>query len=675
MKTKKINQHLFGRLLKYAKRYTGAFVVALVIIGVGVAVELYQPIIIGKVADGLVANYNRVYAMQASGDENSVKIGDYYISSAWTRDFGEIPETSAKMFYISGKYYMGFDLTRADVKTLKAHFEENATDIAFLQENYKSAPLTAEQIKLLRSDDLSEVIKLGFIYLGTVLLLLVLNYSQAIILAGTGQKIIFNIRSDVFSHLTKLSMSFFNKNPIGRLVTRVTNDSETVNEMYTSVIVNILKSLFVLVAVMVTMMTYNLRLSLLIFTVLPLVAVFTFVFEKVAMKMYRVIRAKISELNGFVAEHVSGMKIVQIFASEGRVFEKFSQRSEELRRINMRQLMLFSLYSPTSYVLNIAAISILLWFGGASVMDGTITIGVVLIFQRYIGKLFDPIQELAEDLNVIQSANAAAERIFWLLDTKPEITNSKNAISASSFRGEIEFRHVWFAYEAEDWILKDVSFHVGAGQKVAFVGATGAGKTTIQSLICRYFDIQKGEILIDGMNIRDIKMDDLRRNIGQMLQDVFLFTGDIKSNIRLNESNISDDDLMEAAKYVNADPFITHLEHGYNESVMERGSTFSSGERQLLSFARTLAFKPSVLILDEATANIDTETEGLIQDALNKIMDGRTTIVVAHRLSTIQNADNIIVMHKGEIREQGTHQELLQAQGIYYKLYKLQYEQ
>ncbi|MBQ4577987.1 MAG: ABC transporter ATP-binding protein, partial [Clostridia bacterium] len=410
------------------------------------------------------------------------------------------------------------------------------------------------------------------------------------------------------------------------------------------------------------------------FIVIPFTVVSTFVFTKITRKMYRAIRAKVSELNAFVAEHVSGMKVVQIFTAEQDTQREFEEQSEDLRKAHIKQLMCHAIYSPISYVLNIASMAVLLAYGGSLAMAGVVSIGTLLAFQRYITKFFHPIQEMAENFNVIQSAAAAAERIFWLMDTEPAIVDDENAVHMDSFKGHIEFKNVWFAYREGEWVLRDVSFEVKPGQRVAFVGATGAGKTTIQNLICRYYDIQQGQILIDGVDVRKIKVADLRKNIGQMLQDVFLFAGDIKSNIRLNDTSISDEAVVEAAKYVNAHPFISNLEGGYDHQVIERGAAFSAGQRQLLSFARTLAFQPSVLILDEATANIDTETEALIQDALGKLMEGRTTIIVAHRLSTIQNCDKIIVMHKGEIREEGSHQELLAQGGLYYKLYKLQYE-
>ncbi len=589
---KKINKNLYKRLLKYAMKYIWHFALAVLIILIIVAIELYQPVLLGDAVDKFLSHYNQSREVSA----------------------------------------------------------------------------------IVMQSDINGVIKIAFIYLLTVIVIFFLNYAQALILAGAGQKIIYNIRLEVFSHLNKLSLNFFTDNPIGRLVTRVTNDTEALNEMYTSVIVNILKSFFVLIGIVATMITYNLKLSLLTFVVIPFITLFTFVFKHVSMKIHREIRSKISALNAFISEHVSGMKIVQILAVENEIFDNFKNENEKLKKEHIKQLFTFAIYNPTNFLMNITATSILLWFGGKMVIEGTITIGTIVIFQRYISKFFEPIQELAEQLNIIQSAAAASERIFGLLDEEPEIKDGDNAIEMKRFKGSIEFKIVWFSYKKDEWILKDVSFIVNPGESVAFVGATGAGKTTIQNLICRYYDIQRGEILIDGINIRDIKVSDLRKNIGQMLQDVFLFSGDIKSNIRLQNENITDEEIVESSKYVNADSFISKLDDKYDEHVIENGAAFSAGQRQLISFARTLAFKPDILILDEATANIDTETEALIQDALKKIMKGRTTLIVAHRLSTIQNSDKIIVMHKGEIREEGTHQELLTKKGIYYKLYQLQYE-
>ncbi len=525
------------------------------------------------------------------------------------------------------------------------------------------------------SEATRQVIGIAITYIIVLSVMLLLNYLQSMLLAYIGQKVIYRVRMDVFKHLDRLSIGFFNKTPNGKLVTRVTNDIETLNEMYTSVIVSIAESVFMLVGIIITMLRFNVKLSLLTFTVIPFIVLSTWIYNDLAEKNYSKIRTRIAKINSFLSEHITGMKIVQIFAIEDKTMDKFSEDSENLRKQHMIQIEMYSVFGPLiSYMLKIIATVLLIYFGGKAYLAGEITLGTIVLFENYIGRFFDPIMDIAEQLNVIQSATAAANKIFDLLDEEIEIKEKPNAIELKEIKGEIEFKNVWFAYEDEDWILKDVSFKVKPGQNVAFVGATGAGKTTIQNLITRYYDIQKGEILLDGINIQDIEIQSLRKNIGQMLQDVFLFTGDVKSNIRLRNQEITDEEIVEASKYVNADNFISNLKHGYDEPVSERGSSFSAGQRQLISFARTLAFKPKVLILDEATANIDTETEELIQDALSKIMKGRTTLVVAHRLSTIQNADNIIVMHKGKIVEQGNHQELLSKHGMYHKLYKLQYE-
>jgi len=524
------------------------------------------------------------------------------------------------------------------------------------------------------NEDIPGVVRLSFIYFATALGIFILTYIQSMILQYSGQKIIYNIRIEMFEKLQSLSIEFFNKNPIGKLVTRITNDTETLNELYTSVIVNSIKSIFVLIGIVATMVAYNLRLSLITFTVIPFIILFTLIFRKKTRKIYRQIRRRVAGVNAFISEHISGMKIVQIFAVEKDVYNRFNDENTKLKKSYMDQLKIFSIYRPSMYLLNIGAFALLIAFGGRMVIEGTITIGTIVVFQRYISKFFEPIQELAEQFNVMQSSMASSERIFNLLDEEEYIENKEVTKELKKVEGRIEFKNVWFQYKEDEWILKDVSFTVKPGETVAFVGATGAGKTTIQNLISRYYDIQKGEILVDGINIKDIDLKELREKIGQMQQDVFLFTGDIKSNIRLRDESITDEEILKASKYVNADKFICKLEKKYDQKVYERGATFSAGQRQLISFARTLAFDPEILILDEATANIDTETEMLIQDAMEKLMEGRTTLVVAHRLSTIQNADKIIVMHKGRIKEMGKHQELLANRGIYYNLYKIQYE-
>lgn len=532
-----------------------------------------------------------------------------------------------------------------------------------------------ETMKLIRQEDIKKLMIVTGIFALTLLAGLLLQYAQTVVLNYTGQKIIYNIRNEVFDKVQGLHVDFFNKNPVGKLVTRITNDTETLNEMYTSVIVNSATSILKLVGISVFMLVLNWKLTLAMFVVIPLIVIGIIVFRKYSIYSYRDVRTRVANLNSFLSEHISGMKIVQIFGQEKRKQQEFEHISEKLLKANIKQLIIFSIFRPYMHFMNIMGLAIILGYGGFKVIEGSLSIGVLIIFIQYVAMFFDPIEQLSEQFDILQSAMASAEKIFVLLDEENREINLGNKINLNGFRGEIEFKNVWFAYEGEDWVLKDVSFKAEPGDTVAFVGATGAGKTSILSLICRYYEVNKGEILIDGYPIKDIDIACLRKNIGQMMQDVFLFTGTISSNIRLKNEEISEEDIVEAATYVNADSFIKKLPNKYQERVYERGATFSAGQRQLLSFARTLAYKPSILILDEATSNIDTETEVLIQDALEKLMKGRTTLVVAHRLSTIQHASRIIVLHKGRIKETGNHQELLQRKGIYFKLYQLQYQE
>jgi len=520
--------------------------------------------------------------------------------------------------------------------------------------------------------DFQGVIKTTIIYVVILLISFVFNMSQTWLLQLTGQKIIYNIREEVFAHIQKLHLGFFDVTPVGKLVTRVTNDVESLNEMYANILVKLFKNIFKILGLAVVMLSIDFKMSLYAFTLLPFIIGLTILFKKISRATYRIARTRLTIINTYLSEHISGMKLIQVFAREREKYKEFEGRSKDLFRANYREMMVFAIFRPSIYMLYVIALVIIIGVGGDSVLKGTITIGTLYIFVQYIGSFFDPIQELAEQFSTLQSALASAEKIFYVLDEEVKVLNKDNQVEMSPILGKIEFKNVWFAYKEGDWILKDVSFTIEPGQKVAFVGATGAGKSSILNLIGRYYDIQKGEILIDGVNIRDIHTDVLRKAIGQVQQDVFIFTGDIKGNIRLHNENISIEQVMEAATHVNASNFIENLNAGYDEPVTERGSTLSAGQRQLLSFARTLAYNPKILVMDEATANIDTETERLITDALEKLMTGRTTIMVAHRLSTIQHADNIIVMHKGEIRETGNHQELLSHNGIYKKLYELQ---
>ena len=498
------------------------------------------------------------------------------------------------------------------------------------------------------------------------------NIAQTWILQKTGQNIILQMRKDLYRHIQSLGSRYFDITPVGKLVTRVTNDVEALNEMYSGILVQLFRNIVKIVGLAGVMLVLDVRLAAISFVLMPLVIGLTVLCQKIARNIYRLYRTRLTDINTFLSEHLSGMKIIQIFGRQERKFEEFHDKNTTLYKAFYREMLMYAVFRPLIYILSILSLMIVLWFGSKNVFDEIISVGTLYIFSNYIRSFFDPIQELAEQFSTLQSSIASAEKIFTVMDEDEFIPEVENPKQPDKITGKIEFDHVWFAYDGENYVLKDVSFVINPGEKVAFVGATGAGKSSILNLIGRYYDIQKGHIYIDGIDIRQFSKKQLRSAIGQMQQDVFIFEGDVAYNIRLNDNDITDEQVKEAAEYVNASHFIEKLPQGYHEPVTERGATFSAGERQLLSFARTLAHNPSILVMDEATANIDTETEILIQEALEKLMDGRTTIMVAHRLSTIQHADCIMVMHKGRICERGTHRELLEQDGIYRKLYELQ---
>ena len=516
-------------------------------------------------------------------------------------------------------------------------------------------------------------------YAAILVVSMVSMYLQTMILQKVGQKILSDLREDVFSHIESLSHEQLNNIPVGKLVTRVTNDTNGISMMFTNVLVTMIKNIMVIVGVLTSMLFVNYAMTLVVLCFVPFVALFTFIFQKFSRKAHRAVTDSRTELNTFLSENLSGIKITQIFNREDEKMAAFRERSDHLMKAKYKRMFVFGVFRPMVYMLHISCVLCLLYFGSkgfienTSFLGQTITSGTIVTFYLYASKFFDPIQTLSEHFDVLQSAFASAEKIFTIMDMVPEVVDAPDAIELEEIKGEIEFKDVWFAYKPGEWVLKGVSFHVSPRQTVAFVGSTGSGKTTILSLICRNYDIQKGQILIDGIDIKKIKLSSLRRHFGQMLQDVFLFSGTIRSNILLRMEGVSDEEVMEACRYVNADSFINKLEQGLDDVVRERGNNFSAGQRQLLSFARTIVHKPSVMILDEATANIDTETEVLIQDSLEKMKNIGTMLIVAHRLSTIQHSDNIILLSKGKILEQGTHQELLQQHGRYHQLYTLQY--
>lgn len=662
------------RLLKYLKPHKWVMAAATTLVLFIIVVELYRPIIIGDAIDNYINGYYSPYVVCDVDDEGSVPYKDFYLTREFEADTLAADAKYYQILLYENQYYMAEELSASESEQLieadSATLEKYVKDGAILLER--------DQLKELRHYDFTGILAAAGLYLFMMLLGFLLNATDTWMLQKMGQNIIYEMREEVFSHIHSLSLNFFNNTPVGKLVTRVSNDTEAVNELFTTILVKLFKNVVKIIGYAIVMLSIDPRMAGVSFLLLPIVAVLTFFFRYMSRKAYQITRNKITELNTFLSEHISGMKLIQIFAREDEKYKEFETKSHELFRANWREVMTFAIFRPSIYLLSVVAMIIVIGTGSNSVLNGTLSLGTLFIFISYISSFFEPIQELAEQFGTLQSSLASAEKIFSVLDEKPEIVSPANPIDVT-IQGRIEFKNVWFAYETEGdnpddyhYILKDVSFVIEPGQKVAFVGATGAGKSTILNLIGRYFDIQKGEILIDGVNILDIDTDVLRGAIGQVQQDVFIFTGDIKSNISLNNENISLEEIKRAAEIVNADPFIRKMPEGYDSPVTERGSTLSAGQRQLLSFARTLAYNPSILVLDEATANIDTETESLITNALEKLMDGRTTIMVAHRLSTIQHADKIIVMHHGKIKESGSHQELLQQNGLYKKLYDLQ---
>ena len=517
------------------------------------------------------------------------------------------------------------------------------------------------------------------VYAGVLIFSMLSTDFQAVILQKVGQRIISDLREDLFTHIESLAHEQLNEIPVGKLVTRVTNDTNAISMMFTNLLVNLTKNAFVILGILVAMLCLNYELTLMVLCFVPFIVIFTVIFRKFSRRAYRKVKDATTDINTYLSENLSGIKVTQIFGREDEKMTEFRQKSQTLARANQEQIFVFGVFRPLVYMLYISSILCLFYLGGMGHLTGatflgqSISSGTIVTFYMYISKFFTPIQNLAEQFNWLQSAFASSEKVFSIMDIEPKMQDAPDAIELEDIKGEIEFKDVWFSYIPGEWVLQGVSFHVNPRQTVAFVGSTGSGKSTILSLICRNYEFQRGEILIDGIDIRKIKISCLRKHFGQMLQDVFLFSGTIRSNIVLREENIPDEEIMEVCRYVNADHFINKLDHGLDEEVRERGNNFSAGQRQLLSFARTILHKPSVMILDEATANIDTETELLIQDSLEKMRSVGTMLIVAHRLSTIQHADNIIVLSHGKILEQGTHQELLARHGRYYQLYTLQY--
>lgn len=641
---------LMKRLLKYARPYWKLLTLSILLLVIITGLELLNPFLIKVAIDDHINGYQKeVYQVPISNPTEGIIIGDSkYISI----EDENLPFDRVVLSKVDSDYY----LVDSQTKDLES-----------------GILLTQEEYLQYRFKDIQGLDRVALIFALVIVLTFIFSYGQIYILNYTSQKIIFNIREELFNHLQGLSIGYFDKNPIGRLVTRVTNDTETLNEMYTNVLVNLFKDFFMIAGIMVVMLRLNVRLALLSFALIPFILLISVIFRTHIREVYRLGRTQLAKINSSLNENISGMRTIQIFKKENKIFGQFDEINSEYLRIIKREVKLFAMFRPSIEIIRSLGIAILVYFGGRNVLGGVIEFGVLYVFINYLQKFFDPILDLTEKYNIMQSAMASSERIFKILDDKSIIENPKEEVVPDEVLGKIEFKNVWFAYVEDEWVLKDISFTIDPGESIAFVGATGAGKTSIINLITRFYDIQKGQILLDGVDIKLIPKEKLRRLVGVVLQDVFIFTGTIKDNIKLN-NEISDEKIIEIAKYVNAHHFISRLPNQYDEPVMERGSTLSSGERQLLAFARTLVYDPKILILDEATSNIDTETELLIQDALGKITSGRTSIAIAHRLSTIQHSNKIIVLKSGEIKEMGTHQELLNQHGLYYNLFMLQYK-
>lgn len=648
---KAYDSKLMRRLLRYAKPYWALIGLSILLLLIISVTDLARPYLVKVAIDDHIMGANRDYVVvDASADHPSAATiqGRTLIREDRLGDLD------------TGEH---FKLVKEDGQ----HFLKSTTGPLVLS-------LTKEEVQQLRAWDTGRIIRLGAVLFVVLSIGFLLNYAQVYLLQYTGQRIVFDIRQELFSHVQSLSLAFFDGNPVGRLVTRITNDTQNLHEMYTAVLVNLFKDVFMVLGIIIVMFRLNPRLAWVSLATLPLIVAVTAVFRIKAREAYRETRVRLARINSSFAENISGMRLVQIFGQEKRKFQEFDQINTDHYEASMRELRVYAIFRPAMELIYSLAMAILIWAGGGQVLQGAVEFGVLYAFINYLEQFFRPINDLTEKYNILQASMASAERLFLILDEEQGIPQVEDPVPMGKVEGRIEFKNVWFAYVGEEWVLRDVSFVVEPGQTVAFVGATGAGKSTIMNLLSRFYDIQKGQILIDGQDIKLLDKDELRQNVGLVMQDVFMFSGTIGENISLHNPAIGLERMQTVATHVNAHHFIEALPGHYQEPVVERGATLSAGQRQLVAFARALAYDPAILILDEATASIDTETEVLIQDALPRLLEGRTSLVVAHRLSTIQDADQIIVLHKGRIREQGTHQELLAQKGLYYNLFLLQYK-
>jgi ATP-binding cassette subfamily B multidrug efflux pump len=681
------DMQLLIRLLGYAKPYWKSILLCMLLALFIVIADLARPYLIKIAIDDRINGIHK--PMVAASEQNTAQLETLGAVAIWNQEAYvrisdkqqapqlSIPTQKRQIVGLDNQLYMVDGWLKSGSNSGKPVVENMGGKSVITQDGVAmdAVKLDDKTLQLFRAQDYQGFVVLGFWFLLTVIGASVLTYVQSNLLQYTGQRIIFQIREQMFRHLSRMSMSFFDRNPVGRIVVRLTSDTETLNQLYSQVVVNLVKDMIVLIGVVIVMLQMSFKLTMLAFAVLPFLALLTFWYKSVIREAQRTTRIILSRLNAFLAENLSGMRITQLFIREDQQREHFQKQGQEHYDAGMRGTTINSIFQPAIGFLGNLAVALLLWYGGANVLESAISFGIVYAFTHYIRQFFQPLMSLAEKYNQVQAAMVGAERIFEMLDEKPSIEEPQAPKPLpAKVKGEIIFEHVWFAYQGEEWVLKDVSFRIEAGQSVAFVGATGAGKSSIIQLINRFYDIQKGRITLDGIDIRDIPLDQLRHTVSIVQQDVFLFTGDIASNIRLQEQTITEAQVVDAAKRVHMHDFIERQPMGYSTSLGERGINLSLGQRQLLSFARAIVFQPQILILDEATSNIDTETEIVVQEALAAISEGRTTLIVAHRLSTIQHANQIIVMHKGKVRETGNHFSLLAQQGYYYRLFEQQYK-
>lgn len=694
IKSKIYDKDLFQRLISYLKPYLTMVVISFILLMLVAATQLALPYVSKQAVDNVIAA-NRNLVEFSSQEEREEFIQRYhrikFLPFEWNDNFFLLfPERKTSFLardeiaelQTARRLLSRVVLIDASSQNLaKLHTAESrqlssgmvAVPAAELDRLQAEGVLSAEEMKALRMKDFRQLKIYGLLFLGIILAQFVFTYFQIYTINYSAQHAMYDLRCDLFSHLQRMPLSFFDHNPIGRLVTRVTNDVRTLDEMLSSGLINLIQDLIVMLGILVMMLILDWKLALATFTVLPFLVVLLIVFKNKIRVAYRVVRKKIAAINATLSEDIAGAKIIQLFNQYRRKREEFSSINEEYYQASLRQMRIYASFRPVIHSMRRVAVAIIVWYGLGRVMQNAISLGIFMAFVSYIDRFFEPIDQLSEKFNILQAAMSGAERVFDLMD-KPEEEYSKKEICGAEVRGEIEFRNVWMRYNDNNGdVLKNITFRIKPGEKVALIGHTGSGKTSIISLISGLYPFQRGSILIDNKDIRDFCLEELRRYIGIVQQDVFLFTGTIRDNIVLHNRQISQMNLEEVARYVNVHEFIDSLPGKYDEPVMERGATLSVGQRQLIAFARVLAYDPAIFVLDEATSNIDTETEILIQDALLKVMENRTSIIIAHRLSTIQNVDRIIVIHKGEIREEGTHQELLAQKGLYYDLYRLQY--